>query len=99
MEDKIGEDHVLSKIGCDKLDEFMKAQISVIEKHIGAHKWFQHIPDKEAGVKDFIEKYGWLIREMYCGYACPNKDKCCSYSKTEKDNGKPWRYSQEDGLV
>ena len=31
----------------------------------------------EIGVKqDFVEKFGWIMREVYCGNACPDRFDC-----------------------
>jgi len=61
---------------CEKLKELLEAELRVIGNHIDDHKWFQHIDDENEGVKDFIKKYGWIMREMYCGFACPDRENC-----------------------
>lgn len=61
---------------CVKLAVLMECQRDVIERHIDEHKWFKHIPDKDRGIMDFIRQYAWLMREMYCGYACEERNKC-----------------------
>lgn len=61
---------------CVHLRELLDAEISVIRKHLSRHKWFRHIPDDDEGLRDFIARYGWIMREMYCGFACPDRDKC-----------------------
>ena len=61
---------------CEHLREFLDAEIAVIKKHIANHKWFNQISDENEGVMDFIKKYGWLMREMYCNFSCPLRDKC-----------------------
>jgi hypothetical protein len=64
------------KIKCVKLDVLMQCQRDIIERHIDQHKWFKHIPDKEAGVSDFIKQYAWLMRDLFCNYICDSKDGC-----------------------
>jgi hypothetical protein len=66
----------LMKGSCPKLNELLNAEIEVIKRHLDEHKWFQHIVDDSDGAIDFIEKYGWLMREMYCSYCCPMKGHC-----------------------
>ena len=61
---------------CDNLRDLMKCEMRIIKKHLDEHKWFNHIEGENEGVKDFIEKYGWLMRELYCGYACKKRDRC-----------------------
>ena len=67
---------------CDHLAEFVKLEFELIQKHIDAHKWFHHIPNLDAGIKDFIEKYGWLMRELYCGQICEKRHECKVNKKT-----------------
>lgn len=61
---------------CKQLKKLLTAETKVIKEHLAEHKWFQHIPDENSGVIDFVEKYGWIMREMYCGYACPDRFEC-----------------------
>jgi len=61
---------------CTHLREFLEAEMEVMQKHIQNHKWFQHIQDDNEAYQDFILRYGWLMREMYCGFACPDRDQC-----------------------
>jgi len=61
---------------CKHLKEFLEVEINIINHHIGEHKYFQHIKDKNEAVQDFNEKYGWLIREMYCHYMCKDGPIC-----------------------
>ena len=64
---------------CKHLREFVDVEISVIKRHLNDHKWFNHIDDENDAVKDFIDKYGWLMREMYCKHICEDKEDCdCS---------------------
>lgn len=58
------------------LQQFLTIEIELIERHIDKHKWFNHIADRDAAIADFIEKYGWLIRDCYCSYTCPNRNQC-----------------------
>ena len=61
---------------CTHLREFLDSEILIIEHHIDEHKWFNHIIDKDLAIGDFIDKYGWLMREYYCTYICPERNKC-----------------------
>jgi len=58
---------------CIDLENLLKDEREVIEGHIDEHKWFHHISNKEDGIKDFIQEYGWIMKEMYCKYVCKNK--------------------------
>lgn len=61
---------------CKHIEKLLKAEIKIIRDHIAEHKWFNHIADENKGIEDFIEKYGWIMREMYCGFACPDRLNC-----------------------
>lgn len=61
---------------CTHLKDLVSAELSIIERNIDKHKWLRHIEDKNEAVADFIEKYIWVVREMYCGYVCKDKDNC-----------------------
>ena len=61
---------------CEHLNELLKAQEVIIKRHIDEHKWFQHITDPDKAAVDFIEHYGWIMREVYCGQACKDRANC-----------------------
>ena len=61
---------------CTNLGTFLRAEIKIMKKHIEKHKYYQHITDNEHAIEDFNNKYGWLMREMYCNYSCPERDGC-----------------------
>lgn len=68
---------------CQKLKDLMKVEREIISRHIDDHKWFNQIVDKNEGVADFIQKYAWIIREMFCTYMCENKDGCTLWKENE----------------
>lgn len=61
---------------CIQLGKFLKLERSIILKHIEDHKWCRHIEDHNMGVADFIDNFGWLMREMYCGHICDKRENC-----------------------
>jgi len=61
---------------CEHLRELLEVELEVITKHISNHKWFNHINDESEGTIDFVQKYGWIMREMYCNYVCPDREDC-----------------------
>lgn len=71
--------------GCTKLLQLIKVQKGIIERHIDEHKWFNHIQDKNKGIADFIKKYGWIMKEVYCEL-CEDNGKCESYIKFKETN-------------
>jgi hypothetical protein len=61
---------------CQHLAELLKTQEAIILRNIDTHKWLQHIPDRDQAIVDFIEHYGWIMREVYCGHACADRQDC-----------------------
>jgi hypothetical protein len=61
---------------CVHLREFLQAQKNILQRHIDEHKWCRQITDDEDGKTDFIKEFGWLMRELFCGHACPDRFNC-----------------------
>ena len=73
---------------CIHLGEFLKAQRTILSHHIDEHKWCRQIADDEQGKEDFIKEFGWLMRELYCGHACPDRGNCQIAEPYLPDEGK-----------
>lgn len=61
---------------CTRIKDILDAQRDIIERHVDQHKWFQHIQDREEAIRDFIEKYGFIMREFYCSRICQERFNC-----------------------
>ena len=61
---------------CNHLDKILKVERSIIVEHIKKHKWCNSIEDPNIAIIDFVHKFAWLMREVYCGAMCPHKDAC-----------------------
>ena len=61
---------------CKNLGDLLRAETPIIKRHFSKHKWFQHIREDEEAKIDFVEKYGFIMREMYCGYICDKRQDC-----------------------
>ena len=66
----------MSKDKCTNLQKLLEVEREVIERHIDMHKWCNHIENREEAICDFIKKYAWLMKEMYCGTQCDKKEEC-----------------------
>lgn len=66
---------------CTHMQDLMKVQREIITRHIDEHKWFQHIADKNEGVSDFLDKFGWIMRELICGHFCEDRFDCAAAQK------------------
>jgi hypothetical protein len=61
---------------CECLDALLNCEVDIIKRHLANHKWYNAIPGEAEGIADFIKKYGWLMRDLYCGYTCPSRGIC-----------------------
>jgi len=61
---------------CKHLNDIIKAEIPIVMRHLQEHKWYHHIEDDTKAQIDFIDKYGFIMREFYCGYVCPGRKDC-----------------------
>ena len=61
---------------CKHLRDILDAQKDIIERHVDQHKWFQQIGNTEEAIRDFIEKYGFIMREFYCSRICRDRFEC-----------------------
>lgn len=66
----------MKEVSCQRLSEFMKAQLEVVRKHLDEHKYLRRIEDSNEALDSFIKDYGWLIREMYCSKICSMREGC-----------------------
>ena len=62
--------------GCKRLQDILDAQKEIIERHIEKHQWFQKIESRDEAICDFIEKYGFIMREFYCSRICEERFDC-----------------------
>lgn len=77
----IYEDNKMTEINsCTHLEDILKAEVPLIKRHIERHKWFKHIGNENDAMIDFIEMYGFIMREFYCTYVCDER-KSCNLSK------------------
>jgi len=67
------------KHGCINLIKLLNIEKKIIERHLKKHKWLNHIEDSNIGMMDFINKFGWIMREIYCEGVCERKGDCEVY--------------------
>ncbi len=61
---------------CTRIKDILDVERKVILSHLDKHKWFNHIADPNEAISDFVWKYAWLMREVFCGALCDGKDTC-----------------------
>jgi len=69
------------ELSCSQIRELLIVELAVIQNHLDDHKWFHHIENKNDAVIDFIEKYAWIMKEIYCNFTC--KKECCNLRQTK----------------
>jgi len=73
---------------CDHITDILEIERGLIIDHIGKHKWCNQIADENEAIVDFVQKYAWLMREVFCGVMCPHRHGCEAadqYKKTFTD--------------
>lgn len=70
---------------CENLESLMKEQIIIIRRHLRNHQWYRQIENKEDAVADFVEKFGWVMREVYCD-RCTLSEGCQAYQEYLRNN-------------
>ena len=61
---------------CTHFKGLMIAEAEIIKESIEFHKYCNHFETTDEAISDFLSKYGWIMRTMYCKSACPNKNIC-----------------------
>jgi len=66
----------MTDASCRHIDKILKLERAIIQDHIAKHKWCNHIKETDKAIVDFVHKFAWLMREIYCGSMCPYKEEC-----------------------
>jgi len=61
---------------CQHIKYILSVERSIIKDHIAKHKWCNGIEDENDAIADFVQKFAWLMREIFCGALCPHKEEC-----------------------
>ena len=73
---KIDRDAISNRRNCSHLEEQIEAEIPVIAMHLRSHQYFQHLASESDTIKDFTEKYGFIMEELYCNDCCKDRNSC-----------------------
>jgi len=49
----------------DSDKDLVKIKLQVLKHDISVHKWLNRIDNYDAAVSDFLNKFGWVIYEIY----------------------------------
>jgi len=66
----------MSDCACHHVSDILAVERRIIQEHLAKHKWCNHITDPTDAIIDFVHKFAWLMREVYCGAMCRYKDEC-----------------------
>lgn len=69
---------------CECVSEILRVERNVILEHIDKHKWCNKFENDEEAIADFIQRYAWLMREVYCGAMCSFREECKVCEKFKK---------------
>lgn len=69
---------------CNHINHILKIERGIIQDHIAKHKWCNRIKNEREAITDFVHKFAWLMREVYCGAMCPYKSECQVNEKFQK---------------
>jgi hypothetical protein len=60
-----GEIREYMRYAVEEDEELIRLKLRIVKHNIQSHKWLNKIDTYEGAVKSFLEKFGWLIYEMY----------------------------------
>jgi len=61
---------------CEHIKDILNVEQKLIKQHIIEHKWCNGFDNRNDAIIDFVQKYAWLMREVFCGVMCPYRNKC-----------------------
>lgn len=74
---------------CENVKILLEIEKNIIKRHINRHKWFNGIKNENEAICDFVKKYAWLMKEVFCESCCSKKDQCSLLKDVIKRNQKP----------
>ena len=66
----------MSSERCEYIQEILLIERDIIEQHSPAHQRYNGIQDEYDALVDFVSKYAWIMREVFCGVMCSHRDTC-----------------------
>jgi len=61
---------------CKHVKEILDIERELIIDHISKHRWCNKFDNDNEAVIDFVHKYAWLMREVFCGVMCQYRNDC-----------------------
>jgi len=74
----------MARKSCSNIKRILKVERAIIEDHIDKHKWCKRIKDSDEAIIDFVQEFAWLMREIYCGAVCLDRDNCEASSELRR---------------
>ena len=72
---------------CENLAKLLEEQELVIRRHIQKHKYYAHKNNMEEAIADFVNKYAFIMREVFCNSSCLKSNECLAYKNYKANNG------------
>jgi hypothetical protein len=69
---------------CNHVKDIVDIERDVIVEHIDKHKWCNQIEDDNDAIIDFVHKFAWLMREVFCGAMCIHRHTCGAVDEFQK---------------
>jgi len=69
---------------CKHIKDILEIEREVIIDHISKHKWYNQIESDSDAIFDFVHKYAWLMREVFCGVMCKYRHDCGAFDEFKK---------------
>jgi hypothetical protein len=69
---------------CKHVKHILDIERGVIQDHIAKHKWCNKFNTDNDAIVDFVHKYAWIMREVFCGVMCKYREECCCSDEFQK---------------
>jgi len=61
---------------CNHIKDILDVERDLIQSHIAKHRWCNRFKNDNEAIIDFVHKYAWLMREVFCGVMCAHRGTC-----------------------
>lgn len=74
---------------CKNLHNILNETLDIAERHLEEHCFYTGL-NKEKALQDFVDKYSFVVKEVYCDL-CKDSKTCVDYQDYIKY--KEWKYT------
>jgi len=69
---------------CQHIRDILEVERELIQDHIAKHRWCNQFDGDNEAIIDFVHKYAWLMREVFCGVMCKHRNSCGAADQFKK---------------